>query len=125
MSNEPKYMKREIIRLYTLLSDQDKKEVLKELGVSSKKVYKILHKPTGLFYKPVSRYDSNLGLSGKIYSKKPTTVPTSVRIHLRGGELKQTKAGTVTDILQKYFKIGNSVDRYFSVNESDWEIVEV
>lgn len=118
MSNEPKYVVREIERLYRSLPEEFQKEVMLNLGQHTKiKVYKVLHKPTGLFYKPVKGYDSNLGLSGKVYSKRPS-IPGRINIHLRGGTFKP---GTVSDIIEKHFKT-----RYGSAvtPESDWEIIE-
>lgn len=84
----------------------------------------MLHIPTGLFYKPVKGYDSNLGLSGKVYSRRPQ-LPGCVRIHLRGGELSKSKEGTVAHTLQKHFKLkGGYVDTYFKVPDSEWQIIE-
>ena len=91
-------------------------------------VYKLLHKPTGLFYTP-SRGYGNLSTSGKIYGRKPSLNQISgVRIIIRvSSDSKLTKKNQA---LVDHFKITLEKNRYyqsqyFSVPDSDWEIVEI
>jgi len=117
MSSEPKYVVREIERLYRSLPEEFQKEVMANLGQMKLKVYKLLHKPTGLFYKPVRGYDSNLGLSGKLYSKKPS-IPSSITINLTYGRIKE---GSMSDKMFKYFERRNG---RVEIPDSDWELIQ-
>ena len=82
-------------------------------------VYKLRHKPTGLFYQPVkgrwSRDKSNLSKRGKIYETKQ--YPKDLH----------TGGVTISESLQKQFNLvvrHTSYGNYLSTLESDWEIVK-
>lgn len=93
------------------------------------KVYKIRHKPTGLFYIP-SRGNGNLSTTGKIYQRKPDIKYTSmIRIIVRTNSIDKLtkKQKTIID----YFKLDPAsnnkyywVDKHFKTDPSDWEIIE-
>ena len=94
------------------------------------KVYKIKHKPTGLFFTP-SKGHGNLSKNGKIYPKKPRLewAGDSVRIVLKTWSNK--KPQWHQQIIIDYFEIEPEksgeywVDKYFKVNKDDWEIIEL
>ena len=94
------------------------------------RVYKILHKPTGLYFTP-SRGSGNLSTSGKIYARKPSLsvcIGGSVRIVVKEwpGKKLSAKLQTIVD----YFKVpedsngGYWFDGSFHTPYEDWEIVE-
>ena len=91
------------------------------------KVYKILHKPTGLFFTPY-KGSSNLSKNGKIYSNIPNFIwrESTIRITIKNtGRLQKHQ-----QIIVDYFKIrphtagGYWEDSYFECNANDWEIIE-
>ena len=97
------------------------------------KVYRILHKPTGLYYTP-SKGSGNLSTNGKAYvnivPRIKDWIGTYVNVRISGkGTSKKAK------ILIDYFNIQHSHKshgkKYFYVNENfkvsldDWEIIEV
>lgn len=96
------------------------------------KVYKILHKPTGLFY-TASRGTGNFSINGKIYDKKPSLkwVEHGVRVLLRwsSGTSKREQA------LIKHFNIEPdgiptynhqyNFDKTMNTPLEDWEIIEL
>ena len=105
------------------------------------KVFKILHKPTGLYYTP-SNGSGNLSVNGKIYARKPSLnvcIGNGIRIIVReyaviGNELKlSSKLQKIVD----YFKIktevwgcekhvyGYCIDKHIDTPYEDWEIVEL
>ncbi|MBW3020185.1 hypothetical protein KY334_02735 [Candidatus Woesearchaeota archaeon] len=95
------------------------------------KVYKILHKPTGLFFTP-SNGSGNLSTTGKVYPKKPTLswIGNSIRIIVKTNSEKLSKKNK---LIVDHFNIGLNenfsnkcywVDQHYNVNESDWEIVK-
>jgi len=94
------------------------------------KVYKILHKPTGLFFTP-SRGSGNFSTGGKVYSKMPRlewAYGSSARVVVKtwGGQKPSKK----NQILIDYFKIEPHkdsywLDTYFPTKEEDWEIIEL
>ena len=99
-------------------------------------VYKILHKPTGLFYTPSKGY-GNLSVSGKIYPKKLSLKHISTtRIVINCLDFRdktRQKLSKKSRILIDYFniKIYNGFQRiwyYYDENhhvpKSDWEIIE-
>jgi len=82
-------------------------------------VYKVRHKPTGLFYQPVkgrwTGSKSNLSKRGKLYETKQYPK----RLHTGGIQ--------VSDNLAKEFKITLENTRwgnYLRTKEEDWEVVE-
>ena len=94
-------------------------------------VYKILHKPTGLFFTP-SKGHGNLSDTGKVYPRKPNldwtgnSVKVVIKPYSNGKLTKKMK------ILINYFKIepneksGNYwIDKCFSVSKEDWEIIKL
>ena len=95
------------------------------------KVYKILHKPTGLFFTP-SRGNGNLSTTGKIYARKP-----SLTVCIGGGIRIEVKTWPKQKLSQKlrtivdYFKIPKLRDGSYWFDGSidspyeDWEIVEL
>ncbi len=97
-------------------------------------VYKILHKPTGLFYTPSKGY-GNLSLIGKIYSKKPSLrhICESTRIVINNYSRK-VKLNKKSHILINHFNIKLYegfertwlfYDKNHHVPKSDWEIIEL
>ena len=94
------------------------------------KVFKILHKPTGLFFTPF-RGSGNFSINGKIYFRKPRlewTYQNSVRVVVKNWI--GTKLSKKNQILVDYFKISpvkNSywIDTYFETDKNDWEIIEL
>tara|TARA_R100000541_G_C1874852_1_gene81434 strand:+ start:434 stop:727 length:294 start_codon:yes stop_codon:yes gene_type:complete len=82
-------------------------------------VYKLRHKPTGLFYQPVkgrwSKDKSNLGTRGKLYET-----------HQYPKDL-HTGGVNISDTLIKKFNITkiniNRFGNYLITNKKDWEIV--
>jgi hypothetical protein len=94
------------------------------------KVYKILHKPTGLFFTPSKGY-GNLSVKGKIYDRVPNMswVGGGVRIVIRkwSTEKLNKKEQTIIDYfnIQKNNRGDYWVDSYFPVELEDWEIIEL
>lgn len=92
-------------------------------------VYKILHKPTGLFFTP-SKGHGNLSTSGKIYSRKPNLSSIGGLIRLVIHISSNQRISEKNKLLIDYFKINKSerndywVDSHFNVPESDWEIIK-
>jgi len=97
------------------------------------KVYKILHKPTGLYFTPSKGY-GNLSTTGKLYPKKPNLnwVKDGVRIIVKkwfgDNFTKKDK------LLINYFNLKERpgvqnclfyVDDNFDVPLTDWEIIEL
>lgn len=88
------------------------------------KVYKLLHKPTGLFYQP-SKSNGNLSTKGKIYQNKPN-VEWGLTLRIKIWSLKKNPDGKNKKIID-YFGLeynNGSVDKYVKTNINDWEIVE-
>jgi hypothetical protein len=91
------------------------------------KVYRILHKPTGLYYSPDTGY-GNLSITGKFYARNPKKCST-IRIKLF--KWNDTKITKKQRILIDYFKIEPNergiyyFDKCFAVPETDWEIIEL
>jgi len=97
------------------------------------KLYKILHKSTGLYFTP-SRGSGNLSSTGKIYPRIPQIkwVGNGVRVIIKtwGNNPKLTKK---QKILIKHFNIlpnekngaGYWIDKCFDVPTTDWEIIEI
>jgi hypothetical protein len=94
-------------------------------------VYKIKHKPTGLYFTPSKGY-GNLSLNGKIYAKKPNLkwVGNSVRVVIK--QLSIRKPNKREQLLIDCFKITKDpvqsyywIDKYYSVPYEDWEIEEI
>lgn len=94
------------------------------------KVYKIKHKPTGLFFTP-SKGSGNLSKNGKIYPKKPRLewALGSIRIVLRiwSDRKPQKHQQTIIDYfgIAKDTRGGYWVDQYFESKLEDWEIIEL
>lgn len=94
------------------------------------KVYKIKHKPTGLFFTPSKGY-GNLSVNGKIYDRVPNMnwVGSGVRIVLH--KWFTEKLNKKEQIIIDYFNIQKTsrgdywIDTYFPVDQEDWEIVEL
>lgn len=94
------------------------------------KVYKIKHKPTGLFFTPSKGY-GNLSVNGKIYSKPPNMswVGDYIRVVLRKwrSEKLNKKEQTIIDYfnLEKNSRGDYWFDTYFPTKPEDWEIIEL
>lgn len=98
------------------------------------KVYKILHKPTGLYFTP-SGGSGNLSTNGKIYSRKPSLtvcIGGSVRIVIYSNKDKLSKKNkTILDnfnIPKKDIHIWGDmlhIDTHVNTPYEDWEIIEV
>jgi hypothetical protein len=94
------------------------------------KVYKILHKPTGLYFTPSVGY-GNLSITGKIYSRKPSLdyVGGGVRIIIK--KWSNEKLTKKQKIICDYFDIKPDergiywIDTYKNTDKSDWEIIEL
>jgi hypothetical protein len=93
------------------------------------KVYKILHKPTGLYFTPSKGY-GNLSTSGKIYTSSPNLdrIGESIRLIIQTWD-KNKKLSKKDQKIVDHFKITPTnevywVDRHFPVPKGDWEIVE-
>lgn len=94
------------------------------------KVYRILHKPTGLFFTP-SRGYGNLSRTGKLYPKKPRLewAGDCVRIELRIWSNK--KPNKHQQKIIDYFGLqpdkngGYWLDKYFDNQKENWEIIEI
>lgn len=112
---------RDLIRTYRTLPEeyqnQLKTELWGEMPKSAIKVYKLMHKPTGLFFKPMGSGDGNLGLTGKVYSKRPG-IPSAVRIQLGA---RTIKANTLADKIESFFKTRNG---YVNTPLTDWEVIQ-
>lgn len=75
----------------------------------SEKVYKLRHKPTGLFYKPTrGYYKTNLSEKGKIYTER--SFP------------KYEITGSMSPTLS--IKLGLKSSLILGIKKEDWEIVE-
>jgi hypothetical protein len=97
------------------------------------KVYKILHKPTGLFFTP-SRGTGNFSINGKIYDKKPSLkwVEHGVRVLLQWskGTSKREQALIKHFKIEPYSPIPAYKDQYnfdktINVPLDEWEIIEL
>ena len=96
------------------------------------KVYKIKHKPTGLFYSP-NTGTGNLTLNGKIYSKIPnldliTNVRVIIKTHSEEKKLtlknqKLVNHFNISKINIGYGKIYHH-DKRFEIDKNDWKIIE-
>ena len=88
------------------------------------KVYKLLHKPTGLYFVP-SKGNGNFSIKGKIYSSKPNLDWTE---RCRIVFYKKNKPSKKEEVLIKYFNIDVSssyiwtVDVYVKTKPEEWEI---
>ena len=92
------------------------------------KVYKLLHKPTGLYFTP-SKGSGNLSTVGKIYTKKPKlNWVETIRIILK---TRGTKLSKKQKVIVDYFNLKpNKIDHYwldkhFKTNKEDWKIIEL
>ncbi len=94
------------------------------------KVYKILHKPTGLFFTP-SRGHGNLSRKGKIYPERPRLewAGDTIRLVLKtwSGNYLTKHQKTIIDYFGlKQDKNGRYwVDQYFGDQLENWEIIEI
>ena len=88
-------------------------------------VFKLKHKPTGLFYTP-SKGNVNLSKTGKIYAKKPKIEwALTLRIKIYSWKKYPTNHHkTIVDYFGLDWKNG-SIDTYVKTNYEDWEIVEL
>lgn len=81
-------------------------------------VYKLRHKPTGLFYQPVKgRWNgskSNLSKRGKLYETKQ--YPKD--LHTGGVHVSDNLAKEFSLVLER-----NSWGNYLRTSKSDWEVV--
>jgi hypothetical protein len=92
------------------------------------KVYKLLHKPTGLFFTP-SRGNGNLSATGKIYPKKPSMqwVEQSLRIVIGWSNRLSKKDKSLIE----YFGLEPDetgyyhVDKYVHIPADEWEMIEL
>lgn len=83
--------------------------------------YKILHKPTGLYFTPSKGY-GNLSKQGKIYQKKPTLDwCTTSRIIIRGSNRNKTQ----NMLVEKFNLTGSWIDTYVKTPKEEWEIIEL
>lgn len=94
------------------------------------KVYKILHKPTGLFFTP-SRGNGNLSSGGKLYPKKPRLewAGDGIRIKLYtwGNKKPNKNQKKIIDYFELQPEKDGSywVDQYFDEPVENWEIIEI
>jgi hypothetical protein len=96
------------------------------------KAYKILHKPTGLFYTPSKGY-GNLSTTGKVYHEKPSLswIDGGVRVIVK--DYKNKKLSKRLQIIVDYFNLPKNygteetynIDEHINVLDNDWEIKEV
>lgn len=99
------------------------------------KAYKILHKPTGLFYTPCTSNYTNLTRKGKLYENQPSIAKLGCGIRFI---LKTTWYTHKNDLpyedklIAKYLHINfdsfgsyTNVDGRFSVPATDWQIIEI
>ena len=99
-----------------------------------KTFYKILHKPTGLYFTP-SRGHGNLSSKGKVYANKPNLDRIDyLTVVLKSSTNKKEKLTKKQRLLVDFFNIQPNpafsnhaywVDKSFPANKSDLEIVEV
>ena len=98
--------------------------------MNNMEVYKILHKPTGLFFTP-SRGHGNLSTQGKIYSRKPSLEWAGGSVRLVITTWSSKKLTKKQQILVDYFEIEPNdkgyyyIDAYFKISKEDWEIIEM
>lgn len=99
------------------------------------KVYKILHKPSGLYFTP-SAGSGNLSLTGKIYSRKPSLlvcIGGIIRIVIYARD--KDKLSKRNQIILNNFKIPKKdtwvhgttlhIDTLVNTAYEDWEIIEL
>ena len=91
------------------------------------KVYKILHIPTGLYFKP-SNGGNNLSKKGKIYPIKPSLswISSSIRIDF----WNRSRISEDNRKIINHFNLDLPAEwyhfqRYVEVPRKDWKIVEV
>lgn len=81
------------------------------------KFYKILHKPTGMYYQPVkgrfSYQKTNLSKNGKIYQNKPSLKHLSHGYNMR-----------VENPYPNKYPHEKKVSKFFKFVEFEWEIIE-
>ncbi len=90
------------------------------------KVYRLKHKPTGLYYTP-SKGSGNLSKTGKSYVNRKPSIDWALTLRIKITSWKD-KPNNHHKIICDYFNIdwGNGIiDRYFKTNVSDWEIEEL
>jgi len=95
------------------------------------KVYKILHKPTGLFFTPSKGY-GNLSSTGKIYPKEPKLewAGDCIRVQMRIWS-KNKKPNKNQKKIIDYFNIkpddrgGYWINKYFHGEKDNWEIIKI
>ena len=84
-------------------------------------VFKIRHKPTGLFYQPIkgrwAKEKSHLSRTGKLYeTKNPPRIPTNHIIYVSNTQVKNLSLVVQTK--------NEWSENHLSTNESEWEIVK-
>lgn len=88
-------------------------------------IYKIRHKPTGLYFTP-SRGSGNLSFKGKIYASKPNLEWTTlIRIKIYSNKNNPSKRN---HMIISFFKLdwnSGNIDKYVKTNKEDWEIIEI
>lgn len=85
-------------------------------------VYRMKHKPTGLYYTP-SKGSGNLSKSGKLYVRKPD-IEWGLTLRIKFHSFRDKPAGH-HKVMMECFGIewGNGfVDEYVRTCKSDWEI---
>jgi hypothetical protein len=91
------------------------------------KVYKIKHKPTGLFFTP-SRGSGNLSISGKIYPKRPNInwIGNCIRIIIRYPNTITGKNKVIMEWLGLSEKdvLDKNYDKCIETTDEDWTITE-
>lgn len=101
-------------KVYSLQKELEKVELLEK-----PKFYKLLHKPTGLFYQPVKHRVGNLGIIGKVYSARKPEPPTQVKLC---GTYKK-KLCKREQLIKDFFKFEGYQDKYVNIPITDWEII--
>lgn len=95
------------------------------------KVYRIKHKPTGLYYTPTSMNGSNLSSKGKAYVGKPPKTEDKdcirIQLHIWSGDRINKNQKKIID----YFNIQPDergtywANKYFRGEKDNWEVEEI
>lgn len=95
---------------------------LEKVNTSEKpKFYKLLHKPTGLFYQPLKHRVGNLGTIGKVYAARKPLAPMQIKLC---GTYKK-KLCKREQLIKDFFNFEGYENRYVDTPLTDWEVIKI
>lgn len=91
------------------------------------KLYRLLHKPTGLFYTPKKGNHSHLSLKGKVFTFKVKTNHAGTELEIPGSYFKNSsiRKRIIEKLGQSAIIESNStIYARIRTQESDWEVIQ-